>query len=56
MEAKTIILKFIEKYNACQPYEYNVARWPDEENRQSRDIDAIAEASNEHLTSSSKLS
>src|SRR6266498_2163419 len=44
MEAKIIIGKFIEKYNVCQPHEYAVARWPDEENRNSRDIDAVAES------------
>lgn len=47
MEAKTIILKFIEKYNSCQPHEFGIVRWPDEENRKSRDIDAIAEAKGE---------
>lgn len=43
MEAKIIIQKFLDKYNTCQPNEFRVTRWPDEENRNTRDIDAMAE-------------
>lgn len=44
MEAKTIIQRLIEKYNGCQPNQYRISRWPDEENRNDRDIDAVAES------------
>lgn len=44
MTHKDIILRLVEKYNGCQSHQYQVVRWPDEENRSSRDIDAYAEA------------
>jgi len=44
MEAKIIIERFNNKYNTCQLNEYHISRWPDEENRNQRDIDAFAEA------------
>jgi hypothetical protein len=44
MTHKDIILQQVEKYNGCQSHQYRVVRWPDEENRKSRDIDAYAEA------------
>jgi hypothetical protein len=49
MEAKTIVERFIEKYNGCQRNEYRISRWPDEENRNARDIDAVAESGAEPL-------
>ena len=43
MQPKDIVLVLVERYNTCQGQQYKVVRWPDEENRQSRDIDAYAE-------------
>jgi hypothetical protein len=47
MEAKNIIQRFVNRYNECQRNEYRISRWPDEENRQGRDIDAVAESGGE---------
>lgn len=46
MDQKHIIQLFVDKYNQCQDDVYTIAKWPDEENRTSRDIDAHAIASN----------
>lgn len=44
MTHKNVIRSLIQKYNACQPHQYEITRWPDEENSQTRDIDAYAVA------------
>lgn len=36
---------FVAAFNTCKGTSYRMRRWPDEENRESEDIDAIAEAS-----------
>lgn len=41
-----IICRFVTKYNQSQSAQYQITRWPDKENSQSRDCDAYAEASN----------
>jgi hypothetical protein len=42
MSHKDVIRSLIQKYNACQQHQYQITRWPDEENSQTRDIDADA--------------
>jgi hypothetical protein len=44
VDQNRIIQLLIEKYNQCQNCEYEIVRWPDQENRNSRDIDAYATA------------
>jgi hypothetical protein len=44
MNHKDVIRSLIQKYNARQPHQYQITRWPDEENSQTRDIDAYAHA------------
>ena len=45
MTQDDIIEQFIAKYNTCQSNTYKVTRWPDKENRTSRNCDAYAEVS-----------
>ena len=44
MEQDEVISEFLRVYNTCQPHNYQIARWPDRDNRSSRDCDAFAEA------------
>ena len=44
MEQDEIIRRFVAVYNQSQSAEYQITRWPDKENRQSRDCDTYAEA------------
>lgn len=46
MEQDEIIRRFVAVYNKSQSGQYQITRWPDKENSQSRDCDAYAEASN----------
>ena len=61
MNYKDVIRSLIQKYNACQPHQYQITRWPDEENCQTRDIDAYAKAPGaiplaiEHTTGSAEI-
>ncbi len=40
---KELIKRFVARYNETQGGHYAITRYPDEENRQTRDIDAFAE-------------
>ena len=44
MDQRDVIFQFIDKYNTCQSHQYQIVSWPDEESRQTREIDAYAEA------------
>jgi hypothetical protein len=43
---KELIERFVAKYNEKQGSHYVITRYPDEENRETRDIDALAEEKN----------
>ncbi len=43
MEQEEVIRRFIARYNECLGSDYRITRWPDRDNRRSREIDAYAE-------------
>lgn len=43
MEQEEVIRRFIARYNECLGGDYRITRWPDRDNRRSREVDAYAE-------------
>jgi acyl carrier protein len=44
MDQDEVIRRFVAKYNDCQEHSYQITRWPDKEERNTRACDAYAEA------------
>jgi hypothetical protein len=46
LSSEELILRLVDLYNRSQGRQFEITRWPDKENRRTRDIDAYAEEPN----------